>query len=115
MGQITYTQVGDYLLPDLKIGNEFGITFGKYGMLRKPYLRTQKPGLYSRLLLSGNLIGHLANVDALARTYVEEYMLAYLKVHPAPDKATRQMEWVGYMNGLKQSAEEVVMEKFVYL
>lgn len=114
MGQITYTQIGDYLLPDLGIGDESGITFGKYGMLRKRYLRTHKPGLYSRLLLTGNLIGHLAKIDALARTYVEEYMRAYLKAHPAPDKATSQMEWVGHMNSVKLCAEEAVYKKIVF-
>lgn len=90
------------------------LTYGKYGMMRKRYLKDHKPELYSSLLLSGSLNGHLAKIDALARTYVEEFMKVYLEAHPAPDKTTRQMEWVGYMNSVKAMAEEAALERVVY-
>ncbi len=83
-------------------------------MLRKTYLKNHRPGLYASLILSGKLSEHLADIDERSKALLEELMQSYLKEHPAPDKATRQMEWVGYMNNLKHSIEEIVLKKFVY-
>lgn len=114
METITYRQHGDYLLPELSI-EEDQPSYGKYGMLRKTYLKNQKPGMYSGLLLSGRLNAHLAEIDGHARTMLEALVHDYLQTHPAPDKATQQMEWVAYMNAAKHGAEEFVLKLCVYL
>ena len=59
MHDITYTQVGDYLVPNLTIGDEPQTVYGKYGMLRKQYLKEHRKGTYAQLILSNQLNRHL--------------------------------------------------------
>ncbi len=112
MEKINYLRQGDYLLPAFTIGEQ--PTYGKYGMLRKTYLKSHRPGQYSSLILSGRLNEHLAEVDKRSKALLDELVQSYLEKHPVPDKATRQMEWAGYMNNLKHSMEEIVLNEFVY-
>ncbi len=67
MKEITYSQSGDYRLPDLVLPEIDHTAIGKYGMLRRFYLKTHRRGLYAKLLLSGELYTHLVKVDLLAR------------------------------------------------
>ncbi|MDR1085608.1 MAG: recombinase family protein [Deltaproteobacteria bacterium] len=62
---LTYSQVGDYLLPDLRL-NDSGEPLGRYGMLHKTYLRKWKPALYAKLLLSERLYPLCREVDKAA-------------------------------------------------
>ncbi len=59
----TYTQVGDVLLPDLVLDENEQQAIGKYGRMRKRYLKEQRPGLYTNLLLSGALDQHLTEIN----------------------------------------------------
>lgn len=59
----TYTQVGDYLLPDLLIGQSELQPIGKYGRMRKRYLEEHRPVLFTNLLVGETLFGHLAEID----------------------------------------------------
>lgn len=61
--EIAYRQVGDYLLPELELCSEETRIIGKYGMLRRTYLKEYKPGWYQSMLLTGKLDKHLADVD----------------------------------------------------
>ena len=72
MKEITYSQSGDYLIPNLELPEQGNATIGKYGMLRHTYLKTHRRGLYAKLILSGNLQIHLAEVDLQAREMVQE-------------------------------------------
>ena len=110
--ELTYTQKGDYLLPDLTLPEEAPI--GKYGMLRKTYLKNHDRGLYASLMLSGNLTNHLAEIDRAARERMDLLTAILLEQNPAPDKATDQMGWVGHMNSLKHQAEETVLAELIY-
>ena len=111
--ELTYTQQGDYLIPDLTLPEEEA-PIGKYGMLRKTYLKTHKTGMYASLMLSGKLTGHLLEIDRTAKERVELITAQLLERNPAPDKASNQMGWVGHMNSLKHQAEEAVLEELVY-
>lgn len=51
--ELTYHRCGDYLLPDLELAPEDRQPIGKYGRMRLAYLRAHRPGLYTRLMLSG--------------------------------------------------------------
>ena len=110
--ELTYTQKGDYLLPDLSLPEEAPI--GKYGMLRKTYLKNHDRGMYASLMLSGKLTENLAEIDRTARERVNQILSQMLEQDPAPDKATDQMGWVGHMNSLKHQAEELVLTELVY-
>ena len=61
---------GDYYLPDLAV-NEGEPTYGKYGMLRKQFLKEHRPARYQYLLMTGELTAHLNRVDQEAREQVE--------------------------------------------
>ena len=113
MEKIDYRQYGEYLLPELSIAEEQP-SYGKYGMMQKTYLKNHKPRMYSSLLLSGRLNAHLAGIDEHARTMLDGLIHDYLQIYPAPDKATQQMEWVGYMNNVRHSMEEIVLKQCVY-
>jgi hypothetical protein len=111
--ELTYSREGDYLIPDLTLPED-GATFGKYGMLRKTFLKEHRKGMYASLMLSGKLNSHLAEIDRTARERVELITSQMLQINPPPDKATDQMAWVGHMNNLRHSAEETVLEELIY-
>ena len=112
----TYTQVGDYLLPNLIIDEDEQQFIGKYGWMRKRYLKENRPILFSNLLLSGKLDQHLTEID---RACVERMDLLTRQMAPQEGvteslKATDQMEWVRRMNNIQNRAEEIVLNELVY-
>ena len=113
---LTYTRNGDFLFPDLCLEGE-NLPIGKYGLLRKSYLKEHKRGWYSSLLLSGELDEHLAEID---RAYTERVelitnQLAQREGVTESPKASDQMEWVRRMNNIRARAEEIVLNELVYL
>ena len=110
---LNYTQTGDYLLPNL-ILNQPRKPLGKYGRLRRTYLKEQRPVLYNSMLLSGTLHPHLLAVEQTAESRMRQTMQELLKQNPAPNKEQYQMEWVQHMNSLKAQAEELVMNELIY-
>ena len=111
--ELTYTQKGDYLIPDLTLPEEEA-HIGKYGMLCRTYLKNHRKGMYASLMLSGRLTSHLMEIDRTARERIERIMEKLLANSPAPEKVTNQMGWVSHMNSLKQQAEETVLAELVY-
>ena len=115
--ELTYHRNGDYLFPNLVIGK---ITegsdepIGKYGRLRKAYLKEHRSVRYSGLLITGKLEEHLRQVDRDAEARMDVIVNQLLMKHPAPDKAQDQMGWVQHMNQLNLIAEETVLEELVY-
>ena len=75
---LSYTLYGDYYLPDLAV-NEEEPTYGKYGMLRKQFLKEHKPARYQYLLMTEELTAHLNRVDQEAREHVENLMKRWQK------------------------------------
>ena len=110
---LNYTQTGDYLLPNL-ILNQPRKPLGKYGRLRRTYLKEQRPVLYNSMLLSGTLHPHLLEVEQTAESRMRQTMQELLKQNPAPNKEQYQMEWVQHMNSLKAQAEELVLTELIY-
>ena len=68
---LTYTRNGDYLIPDLSLSEQPEKPLGKYGRMRKSYLKENRPVLYNHLLLSGMLYPHLAEIDQAAKQRLE--------------------------------------------
>ena len=110
---VTYSTVGDYLLPNLTL-NQPRKPLGKYGRLRLNFLKQQHPVLYNTMLLSGTLHPHLLEVEQTAESRMQQTMQELLKQNPAPNKERHQMEWVQHMNSLKAQAEELVMNELIY-
>lgn len=115
--ELSYTQSGDYSYPDLALPEtKDDYPLGKYGMLRKTYLKQHRPMVYDRLLLAGKLDAHLREIDEIATDQVNQ-MVADLAAKEGVGerlKATDQMRWVGLMNNFKAAAEEVILREIVY-
>jgi hypothetical protein len=112
----TYTQVGDYLLPDLIIDETEQEPIGKYGRMRKRYLKEHRPILFSNLLLSGKLDQHLAEIDhaCVERMDLLTWQMADREGVTEALKAANQMEWVRRMSSIQNRAEEIVLHELVY-
>ena len=110
---LSYTQTGDYLLPNLTL-HQPKTPLGKYGRMRLSFLRQQRPVLYNTMLLSGTLHPHLMEVEQTAESRMQQTMEQLLKQDPAPDKAQNQLMWVQHMNSLKAQAEELVLTELIY-
>ena len=112
----TYTQYGDYLLPDMGLTELEKKPLGKYGMMRRKYLEESRQGLYTRLLLSGKLMEHLQEIDATCSRRMEQMIREIAVAEGVTEelKAKEQMAWVRKMNSLHASAEEIVLKELVY-
>jgi len=113
---LSYTLHGDYYLPDLVLNEEEPI-YGKYGMLRKQFLKEHRSAKYQYLLLTGKLTEHLNQIDQEARKQVEILMEQMVKKQGATEelKAQDQMKWVRLMINIKSSAEEIVVKNTIYM
>ena len=113
----TYRQEGDYLLPNLSlptIAEEYQI--GKYGRMRKRYLKEHRPIPFTNLLLSGKLDQHLTEIDQACIERVERITADMAKTENVTEalKASDQMEWIGRMNSIRNRAEEIILTELVY-
>ena len=113
MSEMTYRQVGDYRIPDMELKNQSDRTLGKYGRMRRAFLKQNNPMLLNDLILTEKLFPHLWEIEDAANARMELLMKQYLKQNPAPDKETDQMGWVRHMNSLRAQAEEVVMKELI--
>ena len=110
---LSYTQTGDYLLPNLTL-HQPKTPLGKYSRMRLSFLRQQHPALYNTMLLNGSLYPHLMEVEQTAENRMQQTMTQLLKQNPAPDKEQNQMAWVQHMNSLRAQAEELVLNELIY-
>ena len=105
---LTYTQVGDYLLPNLILSEpprELTEPLGRYARMRKAFLKEHRQITYSRLLLTETLYPHLRETDEAAAARMSQVMDALTARETLPDKATDPMEWTAAMNALKAQAD----------
>ena len=113
----TYTQVGDYLLPDLKLPEEEQQPIGVWGQRHRRYLKEHRRATYTTLLTSGKLNSYLANINRQA----EEMFLRLVKQMAEAEgvtetlKAADPMEWVGRMNNIRNKAMEIVNGELIYV
>jgi hypothetical protein len=114
MMKLTYRTEGDYLLPNLEVPEAPKV--GKYGMLRRTFLRENKQGIYTGMLLSGKLNPHLEEVDRQANEMMERLTTQMARSEGVTEslKATDQMRWVALMNNIRQRAEENVLAELIY-
>ena len=111
---LTYTMQGDNLLPNLEVPESPKV--GKYGMLRRSFLRSHKQALYTGMMLEDTLNSHLEQVDKEANMLLEKLMTQMMQEQGLTEelKSRNQMLWVQQMNNLRQSAEEVVLKELIY-
>ena len=111
---LNYTLCGNYYLPNLVL-NEEEPTYGKYGMLRKQFLKEHRSARYQYMLLTGKLNEHLNQIDQEVREQVEMLMKQMVEKQGVTEelKVQDQMKWVRLMNNIKASAEEIVLKNLV--
>ena len=113
MAELTYTQTGDYLIPDIRLEETEDRPLGKYGRMRRAYLLENNQLLYNHLALTGEAVpapvGGAGHGDSPIRQMMDEL----LAMNPAPDKKQRQMDWTRHMNALKAQAEEIVTAELI--
>ena len=112
----TYRQVGDYLIPNLVLPDIGNYQIGKYGRMRRSYLKKYRKILYNNYVLEGTLFKHLAEIDQACNERIENIISAMAKQEGVTEalKATNQMEWVRYMNSIRNRAEEIILTELVY-
>ena len=113
---LTYTMNGDYQIPDLKLTEQPEKPLGKYGRMRKAYLKEHRPLIYNQLLLTEKLYPHLIEIDETAQSRLEQMMPQLAKDAGATEqlKASDPMRWVGLMNTCKAQAEEILMAERIH-
>lgn len=112
----TYTQVGDYLLPDLKLPEEEQQPIGVWGQCHRRYLKEHRRTTYATLLTSGKLNSYLADIDRQA----EEMFLRLVKQMAEMEGVTEQLKtqnqmlWVHRMNNIRNRATEILNSELIY-
>ena len=111
--ELTYYRKGDYLFPNLAVKDEPQI-IGKYGMLRRTYLKENHKNWYQSMLMSGRLNQHLAQIEEAAESRVETLLDSLNEKFPAPNKEKDPLAWAAHQNSLTAMAEEIVLKELVY-
>ncbi|MDD3400368.1 MAG: TnpV protein [Eubacteriales bacterium] len=114
--ELNYRQNGDYLIPDIEMDEQPTEQIGKYGMMRKAFLKENRKGTYSALLLQNKLAEHLLEIDRAAREQVEMTTAQMAKAEGVTEslKASDQMAWVQQMNNIRHRAEEAAIADIVH-
>ena len=112
---IHYTMHGDYYFPDISASDSH-TDIGHYGRMRKAYLEEHRPGLYTRLILSGKLYEHLAETDQVCRDRMKRMIAQMAEAEGINEKlkASDQLGWISQMNSILSQAEEIVLQEIIY-
>ena len=118
MTNITYRQVADYMIPNLRLPpEESAIRLGKWGMMYKDYLQKHNPVLFTTLLTQGKLYQHCAEIDTQAQQMFTTLVEQMTKTENITEqlKAQNQLEWVQRMNSIQERASEIVCNELIYV
>ena len=113
---ISYTRIGEYLLPDLKLEDKERFNIGKYGLLKLEYLKKNKRWLYTELLMKDMLNRYLHDIDI---TLIEKEQSLIKELTEKENiteelKNNNQMLWIGKMNNIKNRVEEIILKEYIY-
>ena len=117
MKEITYHKEGDYLIPDLAIESQEKVVLGKYGRARLKYIKENKRGLYTELMINGTLSKHLADIENAANERISLIVKQLAESENVNEdlKSSNQLAWVQAMNNIKNRAEEIVYNEIIYI
>ena len=112
----TYLQVGDYFIPNITLPDDGEYQIGKYGRMRRSYLKEYRKILYNNYVLEGTLFKHLSEIDQACNERMENIVSAMAKQEGVTEalKAANQIEWVCHMNSIRNRAEEIILTELVY-
>ena len=114
---ITYTQQGDYLLPDLKLPEQPKVKIGVFGQRHKRYLQEHHKLIYFNLLTSCKLAAYLADIDSQAKEMFDLLVRQLSEKENLNEqfKAENPMEWTCKMNTIRLTATETVNREIIYI
>ncbi|MFR0898355.1 MAG: TnpV protein [Anaerobutyricum sp.] len=113
---LAYERNGDYRIPNLIPSEQEGTMLTKYGVLRKNYLKNHRRGIYTGLLLSGQLLTHCLEIQEQAEERFEVLTQKLSKNQTVTEelKQNDPLQWTKEMNRIYQQAEEIVLKELVY-
>ena len=113
---ISYTKQGDYLLPDLKLEDKERFNIGKNELFKLEYLKNNKRGLYTELLMKDKLNEYLRDIDITANNRINNLILLLAEKENIGEnlKQSDQFLWIGKMNNIKNMAEEIILKELIY-
>ena len=114
--ELTYHRKGDYLFPNLVFEPEEPVVLGKYGHMRRTFLKQHRQGVYQALLLEGVLNRHLAEIEESTNDYFDRLTTQMARQEGVTEKlkAEDQMEWVRRMNSIRDRADEIILRELIY-
>ena len=113
----TYTQVGDFLIPNLKLpAEEKQANIGVWGMRHKRFLKENHRVLYANLMTSGKLVAYLDDIEQQATAMFLRLVKELAEKENVTEelKATDQMLWVQKMNNIRNRVTEIVNAEIIY-
>lgn len=116
--KIEYVRIGDYYIPNLTLPKSRRTgNIGKYGRLKLSYMKKHNIPEYTEMLLNNELNSYLLDVEDECKNKIEILIKQMAKKENITEelKANNQLEWVGKMNSIKQSAEEIVLNELIYV
>lgn len=113
----THRQEGDYLIPNLLPPEGSDTPLGKYGRLRRTFLKEHHNGIYTAMLMDGSLWEHLYEIDQSCKERLDLIVSQMAEQENVTEalKAADQMEWVRCMNSIHNRAEEIILHELVYV
>ena len=113
----TYTLGADGIYYPNLVSTDEEPHYGKYGMIRKKYLKEHRPVMYSLYMLEDRLTAHLNAVDDEAHERMDVLVRQMMEKQGVTEelKARDQMAWVGVVNNIRNAAEEIVLKELVYI
>lgn len=114
--ELTYTQVGDYLLPNLVMDPQPEGNVGVWGRRRKQYLKDRRDGTYNALLMKGALTQHLIETNEAALDMMDTLVKQMASAEGVTEALKRrdQLAWVQRMNSIRNRAEEIVRNNYIF-
>ena len=113
--KITYSKCGDYYIPNLAVPDTNEYIIGKYGRLRRQFLKEYHKSFYTALMIEDKLSEHLTEIDKTCHNILKDMVSKMAKQEVTEQlKADNQMLWVQKMNSIHSRAEEFIMREYVY-
>ena len=113
---ITYTEVNGYFIPDLALPAQPEGSLDKYGRARLAFLREHKSVLHMHMMTQGTLWEHLLEIQRTADERMERIVKHKMAAQGVTEdlKSRDQMLWVGKVNNIRASAEEIIRAELIY-
>ena len=115
--KISYTRIGDYLLPDLKLEDKERYNIGKYGLLKLEYLKKNKRGLHTELLMKDKWNEYLHDIDIALMEKEQDLIKELAEKENITEelKSNNQILWIGKMNNIRNRVEEIIFKENIYV